>query len=89
MPIIDNREKDENKCSICGMALYNHEIGAAILDANLVDFSSYSWGGVDLVVCRDCWRKINGNINAPYDKALSRRREIDPAFTPERKKNTE
>lgn len=89
MPIFDEREKDENKCSICGMALYNHEIGAAILDADLIDFPAYSWGGIDLVVCRGCWEKINKNINEPYDKALSRRREIDPTFTPERKKNNE
>lgn len=89
MPIIDNREKDENKCSVCGLALYSHEIGAAILDAALMDFDNRSWGEISLVVCSGCWGKINGNIHEGYDKALSRRREIDPAFTPEKKKNTE
>lgn len=89
MPIVNEREKEKNSCSVCGMALYNHEIGAAIIDADLVDFSSYSWGGIDLVLCRGCWSKINGNINEPYDKALKRRREIDPTFTPEKKKNNE
>jgi imidazole glycerol phosphate synthase subunit HisF len=87
MPIFDEREKDENKCSVCGMALYNHEIGAAILDAALIEFDSRSWGEVSLVVCSDCWSKINGNIHENYDVALKRRREIDPTFTPERKKN--
>jgi len=79
--------KDENSCAICGLALHTHEIGAAIVDGDLIEFSIRSWGSVDLVVCSDCWKKVSRNIDQTYDKALERRREIDPAFTPEKKMN--
>ena len=81
--------KDENSCSVCGLALYIHEIGAAIIDGNLLEFDARNWGTIDLVICSDCYKKINKNINQTYGKALERRREIDPTFTPEKKNNQE
>jgi len=87
MSIFDEREKDENKCSVCGLALYNHEIGAACVDGDFVEFTSRSWGTLSLVFCEPCWTKINGNINEPYEKALKRRKEKAATFTPEKKKN--
>lgn len=73
-------------CCSCGMAIRKIETGARF-DGTGADFINRHFGEVTLVFCADCWNKIDGFIQAGYAAALSKRREVEPSFQPEKRRD--
>jgi hypothetical protein len=76
--MIQSEENPEFKevCGLCGFALHTCEI-AADIKGEYTDFFDKSHGSVNVVMCKECWDKLQETNNAQMRTAIARRRAFE------------
>lgn len=77
-----NEEEDYDRglinrvCCLCGIALYNLEVGAEI-EGVAVDYNTREHAEVSLTFCTDCWEKIKEILIGGLRPAVAKRRALE------------